>query len=279
MEPVLTQTDHAIGDVQYALYRLDAEDSSLPTLAMLHGFLGSAEVFRPLLPALREICNPLLIDLAGHGHTKFPNDPKRYHGPRQTADLAALLKKECTEPPFLYGYSMGGRLALRYALHAPDQIRGLILESTSPGIDGLNLLRERLGKDQQRASEILADFGAFLKIWNRQPMFNGGSPTSEDLERYMDIQQNQDPVGVANSLLGFSPALVPSVSRQLQRLTMPVALIAGGYDATYAAYARSMEKAIPNAEAHIIPTAAHRIHLDAPREVGDIVTKFILTFA
>lgn len=277
MEPKLNQKDHLLDGVKYATYRLRDEDSSLPTLVMLHGFLGSAEVFLPLMKPLRKVCSPLLIDLAGHGRTQFPNDPKRYHAPRQVADLTALVQRECETPPFLYGYSMGGRLALRYALHASARIRGLVLESTSPGIDGLGLLRERLGKDQQRAADILADFEGFLRLWNRQPMFNGGKPASEDLTHYMDIQRNQDPVGVANSLLGFSPALVPSMEKQLSSLDIPVCLIAGGYDAAYVRHAHAMGKAIPKAEAHVIPTAAHRVHLDAPAQVADIVTNFIQT--
>src|SRR5690606_36961553 len=132
-----------------------------PTIVFLHGFLGSGEVFYPLFPLLPDDFNILLIDLPGHGSTRYPNDARRYHVQHQIKDLNHIIQSHCPSKPYLYGYSMGGRLAIRYALYASKSLKGLILESTSPGIQGLGSLRNRLLEDQERAQQVLADYESF----------------------------------------------------------------------------------------------------------------------
>jgi 2-succinyl-6-hydroxy-2,4-cyclohexadiene-1-carboxylate synthase len=249
-----------------------------PTVVFLHGFLGSGDVFLPLLKHTTIGMHPILIDLPGHGSTKYPNDPKRYQLPQQLHDLHSVIESCTNSPHFLYGYSMGGRLALRYALLFQGGLKGLILESTSHGIQGLGVARERVGQDAQRSAEILANFPLFLKSWNAHPMFVGGKPGPSNLEAYNTIQSQQDPIGVANSLIGFSAGLMPDVRVRLKHLQLPVLLLAGGYDPVYVRSAATMESLIPFSEKVVILTAAHRVHLDAPHLVADHLSTFISTY-
>jgi 2-succinyl-6-hydroxy-2,4-cyclohexadiene-1-carboxylate synthase len=241
----------------------------------LHGFLGNGDVFLPLLKHLSTEINPVLIDLPGHGSTRFPNDPKRYQLPHQLADLSSLIDRIETGPFFLYGYSMGGRLALRYALSHQKRLKGLILESTSHGIQGLGVARDRVTQDAQRSAEIIDDYGAFLAKWNALPMFTGGKPDVLDAEAYATIQAGQDPVGLANSLIGFGAGLMPDVRTRLKSLNIPVLLLAGGYDAAYIRSAGMMASLIPVNEKVVISTSAHRVHLDDPSQLASNLTSFI----
>jgi 2-succinyl-6-hydroxy-2,4-cyclohexadiene-1-carboxylate synthase len=256
--------------------QLDPNRAGLyPTVVFLHGFLGSGDVFMPLLKHMDLEIHPILVDLPGHGSTKYPNDPKRYQLPHQLHDLHSVITKATEGSFFLYGYSMGGRLALRYALYHQDKLKGLILESTSHGIQGLGVARERLTQDAQRSTEILADYPSFLSQWNTLPMFVGGKPDPEDVEAYHAIQSHQEPEGVANSLLGFGAGLMPDVRSRLKHLDIPVLLIAGGYDPVYVRSAAMMESLIPVSEKVVISTAAHRVHLDAPSRVASHLISFI----
>lgn len=259
--------------------QLDPDKASVyPTVVFLHGFLGSGDVFLPLLRHLGNQINPILIDLPGHGFTIYPNDPKRYQLPQQLHDLHAVIES-CTDGPYvLYGYSMGGRLALRYALSFQNGLKGLVLESTSPGIQGLGSSRERVTLDAQRAAEILDNYPAFLSQWNSLPMFAGGKPDTSDLERYLTIQARQDPTSIANSLIGFGAGLMPDVRARLKHLQIPVLLIAGGYDPVYVRSAGMMESLIPVSKKVVISTAAHRVHLDAPQTISDHLSTFITTY-
>jgi 2-succinyl-6-hydroxy-2,4-cyclohexadiene-1-carboxylate synthase len=249
-----------------------------PTVIFLHGFLGSGDVFLPLLKHLSMGIHPILVDLPGHGSTTYPNDPKRYQLPQQLNDLHSVIESCTTDPFFLYGYSMGGRLALRYALLFQRSLKGLILESTNHGIQGLGDARERVNIDATRSTEILEDFSTFLTSWNALPMFTGGTPDPFDLKAYYTIQSQQNPVGVANSLIGFGAGLMPDVRARLQQLQLPVLLLAGGYDPAYVRSAGLMKSLIPVSEKVVISTAAHRVHLDAPTQVSAHLSTFIKTY-
>lgn len=259
--------------------QMDPERAGLyPAVVFLHGFLGCGDVFLPLLKHTAMDIHPILIDLPGHGSTKYPNDPKRYQLPQQLHDLHSVIDSCINGSHFLYGYSMGGRLALRYALLFQSGLRGLILESTSHGIQGLGVALERVRQDVQRSAEILTDFPLFLNNWNTHPMFVGGNPDPSNLEAYNTIQSQQDPIGVINSLIGFSAGLMPDVRVRLKQLQLPVLLLAGGYDPVYVRSAAMMESLIPFSEKVVISAAAHRIHLDAPHQVAHHLSTFISTY-
>jgi pimeloyl-ACP methyl ester carboxylesterase len=70
---------------------------------------------------------------------------------------------------------------------------------------------------------------------------------------------------------------MPNIRTQLMALQLPVHLIAGAYDVTYTAHARQMHKMIPNSALTVLSEAAHRVHLDTPIQISDIINKFILT--
>ena len=77
----------------------------------------------------------LTLDLPGHGATQTPAEPERASMAETAADLDALLEQIVPQQQVdLMGYSMGGRLALFFALNYPDRVRRLVLESASPGL-------------------------------------------------------------------------------------------------------------------------------------------------
>ena len=99
------------------------------SLVLLHGFTGSganwaAHSARFQAAGLRV----LAPDLPGHG-ANLPVSSDDYTMEAAAAQIAGLLEQEESGPVHLLGYSMGGRLALYFALHHPTKVRSLILES------------------------------------------------------------------------------------------------------------------------------------------------------
>lgn len=264
-----------IGDAVYGVRKLARERKDQPTVIFLHGFLGSGLCFLPLLKRLGESINPILIDLPGHGESRFPNQPGRFHLQHQLSDLRKLIPMISESEYSLYGYSMGGRLALRHALEQPAKLKKFVLESTSPGIPGISGARMRLLEDQQRAQEVMLDYQGFIARWNTMAMFKGGKPDSVEAEAYLQIQKNQDPEGIANSLLGFSAALMPMVRDQLKQLKIPVLIITGAYDLNYVSSAKAMAEKIMDVQTYTIENAAHRVHLDAPDQISQLLSSFL----
>lgn len=178
------------------------------------------------------------------------------------------------EPLLLYGYSMGGRLALQLALARPRLFDGLLLESATPGEPQPQRRQERQLLDEKRARRIEDDFETFLEEWERLPLFAAGRP-GPLRDRYREMMRSQNPARLAASLRGFGTGVMPPLNSRLHELHMPVLLLSGEEDRKFCTIHRQMESLIPDATLSILPGAAHRPHLDSPDELIRRIKTFI----
>src|SRR3954452_18759785 len=103
-------------------------------LILLHGGIGTGEMFAPLMPALAAGRRVITVDLQGHGGTADVDRPLR---PELMADdVAALIGALGLEQVDLMGYSLGGMVALRTAIQHPALVRRLVLLSAAFRRDG-----------------------------------------------------------------------------------------------------------------------------------------------
>jgi pimeloyl-ACP methyl ester carboxylesterase len=108
------------------------EHGSGEPLVMLHGGIGASETLAPLVPGLDR--RVILADLQGHGRTPDADRPLR---PALMADDIAELASELgLEQIDLFGYSLGGAVALRTAIQHPDLVRRLVLVAIAMKRDG-----------------------------------------------------------------------------------------------------------------------------------------------
>lgn len=242
-------------------------DTNLPCLLMLHGFMGSGKVFGPVIEKLKRFCNPVTIDLLGHGKSDGSEDPERYHTDKQLNDLDSILKRLQLNPLILHGYSMGGRLALNMALAYPRHFSGIILESSTCGIISDQERKKRAGVDEARAKAIEIDYSDFLKEWTSLPLFDCSNSRKEHLLTYTSVMENQKPAFMAACLRGFGSGSMHPVCSRLNSFDKPVLLLAGSKDEKFVKINRWMESELPDATIMIVPDACHRIHLDQPEKL------------
>jgi 2-succinyl-6-hydroxy-2,4-cyclohexadiene-1-carboxylate synthase len=265
----------AINGIRYYINKIQ-NDAEKPDLLLFHGFMGSGRSFQSAVPFLTEYVNPVTVDLLGHGKTEGAKSAKRFTLGQQIVDIKRLIEDIFEAKPFLYGYSMGGRLALRYALTFTQTVRGLILESTNYGPEGRQVIRERKALDEERAQSIEDNFSSFLDKWQKLPLFQSKLPVNEDaIEAYRHIQQQQNPLQMANSLRGFGTAQMPSVKDELSTLHLPVLLVAGKTDLKYVEIMETIHQEMPISKLYIAPNSGHRVHLENPAELTKTIGKFI----
>jgi len=101
---------------------------------LLHGGLGSIDMFGPNMPSLAEHREVIAVDLQGHGRTTLGDRPISLIA--MGDDMAALLGKLGYKQVDVLGYSMGGGVAFRLAVQHPDVVRRLVLVSTGFAQDG-----------------------------------------------------------------------------------------------------------------------------------------------
>ncbi|HEV7216068.1 MAG TPA: 2-succinyl-6-hydroxy-2,4-cyclohexadiene-1-carboxylate synthase, partial [Chloroflexota bacterium] len=244
-------------------------------LVALHGFTGSAATWRRCLGDAGTATAPYAVDLVGHGRTDSPADLEHYSMPAVVADLVALLDRLTLPRVALLGYSMGGRVALQFAVAHPERVVGLLLESASPGIADPGERAARRCSDEALADRILRDgVPAFVAEWEALPLFRSQArlpPAVREAQRAQRFENN--PLGLANSLRGMGAGVQDPVWDALPRLTMPVLLLTGAEDDKYVALARAMADRLPAAELIVAPAAGHTIHLEHPRLFQEAVRR------
>ncbi|HEU4663129.1 MAG TPA: pimeloyl-ACP methyl ester esterase BioH [Dokdonella sp.] len=93
-------------------------------LVLIHGWAMHGGIFAPLLAALAPHFRVHLVDLPGHG---LGRDETRF----DVADSARRIAA-ATPRALWVGWSLGGLVALRAALDAPEHVRGLVMLASSP---------------------------------------------------------------------------------------------------------------------------------------------------
>lgn len=103
-------------------------DGTLPEFVLLHGIASSATGYSKLIHLLhRQTRRLLAFDSPGHGWSSNPHEELTpeviYQG------LQEALDATIQEPVVLFGNSLGGAMAVRYAIERPEKLRALVLSS------------------------------------------------------------------------------------------------------------------------------------------------------
>lgn len=94
-------------------------------LVLLHGGLGSGEMFGPVLTELAFRHRVILPDLQGHGRTADIDRPIDLR--LMADDIAGLIEHLGLQRPDVVGYSLGGGVALQLAARHPGSVGRLVL--------------------------------------------------------------------------------------------------------------------------------------------------------
>jgi 2-succinyl-6-hydroxy-2,4-cyclohexadiene-1-carboxylate synthase len=238
-------------------------DGSGPLFAWLHGFTqskNSAHQFRSILTGSYEV---LTIDLPGHGENAATSASLE-----ESADLLAETLPE--EPLILGGYSLGGRVALHFALRHPERLRHLIVLSATPGIvdDAERAARRERDEELARRIERIGT-DAFLDEWLAQPMFQ--SLPHDPLER---AARSANASGLADSLRFAGTGTQNDLTISLGTLNVPTSILAGKNDAKFVGEAVRLRGAIPMSNSALVEEAGHAAHLEQPQRVAELLTAF-----
>jgi pimeloyl-ACP methyl ester carboxylesterase len=179
-------------------------------LLLLHGGLGSGDMFGPVLPALvsrgRQV---ITVDLQGHGRTNLGSRPIRCQTIAE--DLVQVLARVGRAKLDVLGYSFGGCVALRLAIQHPDLVRRLVLVSTPFADDGWYA---EMRVQQKQVSAALAPM---MKDTPMYVTYKAVAPKVDDFPRLLDA-------------MGELMRQPYDWSAEVAKLKMPVMLVFGDSD-------------------------------------------------
>ncbi len=244
---------------------------------LVHGLTGCREDFREHLPALADRGRTLIYDQRGHGDAGHTGDATTYTFAQLVADLEALLTARDIAACDLLGHSMGGMIALRFALAHPGRVASLVLMDTAARApdrmprapfaaagtiarsDGMRtlatLLRARAADDASRApAERRLEATLGDAYWARR-------------ERRLCAMDPEAFAVLTLELVDQTP-LTP----RLGEIACPTTVIVGSEDAGFLQPSAELAAAIPGAELITIPDAAHSPQLENPTAWSAAIT-------
>jgi pimeloyl-ACP methyl ester carboxylesterase len=104
-------------------------NSNNPPLIILHGFFASSRNWRSVAEKLSDQFHVYVPDLRNHG-ASFHNPVMNY--PTMAADLLTFIEQQGLATVSLLGHSMGGKVAMWFALNHPDKVHKLIIADIAP---------------------------------------------------------------------------------------------------------------------------------------------------
>ncbi|HEY7485852.1 MAG TPA: alpha/beta hydrolase [Streptosporangiaceae bacterium] len=147
-------------------------------LILLHGGLGSGEMFAPILPTLAERHQVIAMDLQGHGRTADIDRPIDIR--LMADDVGALIHHLGLDRPDVVGYSLGGGVALQTAVKYPADVRRLVVASANVRRDAI--YPEMLAQQGQ----VNAAAAEFMKDTPMYELYQRVAPRPEDFPRLLE---------------------------------------------------------------------------------------------
>jgi pimeloyl-ACP methyl ester carboxylesterase len=240
--------------------------ASSPPLVLVHPMGVGAVVWSSIVAALSAKRRVYALDTIGDVGRSELADPDQY--PKKGRDYSAWLDDvfggvDITTADIVAG-SMGGWIAMKHAIYAPDRVRRLVLL----GPMGLPSWRATAGALGPMMSYGLRPTDAKLeRIITRS--LGDGERVNRQFRPWMRI------LGRCKPRVG-PPLHVPA--RELRRINAPTLVILGGRDAltgSAVASARRARRNIAGCEIEILPGAGHAMSVDEPEFVGARTAEFL----
>lgn len=227
--------------------------SDQPDILLLHGALGSADQLENLSQALTNL-HPVIVEFPGHG--KSPD-----HGLSWSiSNFADFLERLCTgfnSPVYVFGYSMGGYVALSLAKKRPDLFKGIITLGTKFDWTPESARKESSRMNAEKILEKVPGFAADLM------KRHGSSNWQQVLKNTADLMFS----------LGDNPELriVDSASSAI-----PVLCCLGEKD-TMVTMDETMAfmKIFPNSSFRMLPDTPHPIEQVSTSLLASVISEYV----
>jgi pimeloyl-ACP methyl ester carboxylesterase len=245
-----------------------------PNVLLCHGFGGSARNFRMQARALESRFRVTLFDLRGHARSPAPEGAAAYRVEALLGDLAELVEA-APGPVILGGLSLGAKLALDYALSAPQNVRALLLASYPSSGEEPKRRNWALGFAAAIEERGLDAAGADF-VWGERSRFD---PKGAALIRQGFLEHSPQALAhILREVLATSPS--PStLAPRLRELSIPTCVVAGSDDAESLEPCRELARLLPNAELHVLEGAGHVVNLTKPALFNELISTFFAPFS
>jgi pimeloyl-ACP methyl ester carboxylesterase len=268
---VATESGFAPIDKARIYYEISGDG---PPFVMIHAGVADQRQWNNEFTHFSARFRVLRYDMRGYGRSE-PADGEYSH----LADLTALLDHVNLKGPLiLMGCSMGGGLAMNFALQWPSRSRAVIMVDAGPTGLELDVPSPPLAAEAEKAYNA-GDLDRVAELETRI-WFDGSGRDSTQVDpamRHLVFDMNR--TGLAHDAQHLGKRLpdtqVPAAQR-LNELRLPVLVVVGVHDTAYIlAAADILVERIRSARKVVLDDAAHLPNLDHPESFQRVVTDFL----
>lgn len=208
-----------------------------PPLVLQHGFTQSIEGWYRCgyVDALKLNYRLILIDARGHGKSDKPHERAAYAWPIGAMDVLAVLDGLGIRQASVWGYSMGGSIALSALSIVPERITALVAGGATAEADNIAIRMQHVDGSDPEA--FVAAFESLMKA-SFPPALRAAVLASDTRALAAAIQDR------------------PSLFEQLSKVTTPCLLYVGDQDPRLTG-TQATAGQMPNAKLEILPGIAH----------------------
>jgi 3-oxoadipate enol-lactonase len=252
-----------------ARIRYERAGEGLPVV-LLHAGVADHRMWEPQVRELSKTYDVIAPDMRGFGQSELP--PGHWS---PVADVLGLIDHLHLKPVHLLGCSIGGGVAIDFALEHGERISKLVL--VGPGIGGIQfgakypeLFAE--AEAAEKSGDHKAIVEADARLWLDGPRRSPGYVKDPIRKLFYEMDSNFD------SDWDSAPIdhVEPPAAERLHEITAPTLVVVGDEDAPpiFDAVELLMEK-VPHARKVVIHDAAHLPNLEHPHEFNTIVVEFL----
>lgn len=235
-----------------------------PPLLLVHGLGSNANAFfRTFLPLAKRFSAVYALDLPGNGFSPLPG-AGALSLDEHLAVLRAFRRDVVGAPVFLLGNSLGGGMALKFALEEPQAVRALGLVSPA----GARVSEARFAQlvDSFRVADVHGARALAHKLFHRPPL---------PLLLFADELRKMVSTETVRRLVAEVSVDDLATPEQLAAITMPTLLVWGQSEKLLPYEGLEFFKAhLPHAEVHEVKGFGHMPQMERPRVLVDRICKF-----
>lgn len=233
-------------------------------LIVIHGGGNGARSWQENAEALSRSYSVYIPDLPGFGHSESATD--EFNFPEFAAFVEDFSRALGLDSFYLMGHSIGGGIALHYALEFPHKVKGLVLVSSwCLGIETALWIRFL---SHPAFCKSLGEAGIALSKgieWLARQFYSPFKLTNPLTRVKMDIGKTM------TNLKGQTTVLL----NQLSELAVPTLLVWGARDSIVpSSHAYAAAELIPDCQLHIFKGCGHSVYRQKVEEFSQLLTKF-----
>jgi 3-oxoadipate enol-lactonase len=242
-----------------------------PAVVFLHAGVADSRMWEPQVAAFGERFDVIRPDVRGFGQSPLP--PKAWS---PVDDLLALMDDLRLDMAHVIGCSMGGSIAIDFAIEHPDRVGKLVVVGSA--VRGYRPLPEHMQVfAEERAAREAGDLEALDQALMRMLLDGPGRPRGHVAQplRELFTRMNMPALRADHSR---SPRIFPEwlAIDRLHEITAPTLVVVGDKDVPHVMdIADLLVKSIPGARRVVIRDAAHLPNLEHPGEFNTVVLDYL----